>query len=109
MPKKDWKAEFKKLTYSKGVDALRMEITPYRDWRIVVILFFIALVSSIAYNTYVFIEINRDTFFTAAPKSSGVVKFNEEGLAKVIAGLDEKEAIFEKAKNEGAAISDPSL
>lgn len=109
MPKKDWKAEFKKLTYSKGVDALRMEITPYRDWRVVVILFFIALVSSIAYNTYVFIEINRDTFFTAAPKSSGVVKFNEEGLAKVIAGLDEKGAIFEKAKNEGVAISDPSL
>lgn len=109
MPKKDWKAEFKKLTYSKGVDALRMELTPYRDWRIVVVLFFIALVSSIAYNTYVFIEINRDSFFTAAPKSSGVVKFNEEGLAKVISGLDEKGAIFEKAKNEGVAISDPSL
>lgn len=109
MPKKDWKAELKKLTYSKGVDSLRTEITPYRDWRIVVVLFFIALVSSIAYNTYVFIEINRDSFFTATPKSSGVVKFNEEGLAKVIAGLDEKSAIFEKVKKEGVAIADPSL
>ncbi len=109
MPKKDWKAEFKKLTYSKGVDKLKMEITPYRDWRSVVIVFFIVLVSSIWFNTYVFIEINRDTFFTVTPKSSGVVKFNEEGLAKVIAGLDEKNAIFEKAKNEGVVIVDPSL
>ena len=109
MPKKDWKSEFKKLTYSKGVDKLKIEITPYRDWRIVVIVFFIVLVSSIWFNTYVFIEINRDTFFEAAPKSSGVVKFNEEGLTKVIAGLDEKRATFEKAKNEGVAIVDPSI
>lgn len=109
MLKKDWKAKFKKLTYSKGVDALRMEITPYRDWRIVVIIFLTALMASIVYNTYVFIEINRDTFFTAVPKSSGVVKFNDEELTKVIAGLDEKSAIFEKVKNEGVAIVDPSL
>lgn len=109
MPKKDWNAEFKKLTYSKGVDALKMEITPYRDWRIVVILFFIVLVSSIGYNSYVFIEINRDTFFTAAPKSTGVIKFNDEGLAKVVAGLDEKAALFEKVKKEGVAIVDPSI
>ncbi len=109
MPKKDWKAEFKKLTYSKGVDVLKMEITPYRDWRTVVILFFTALVSSIVYNSYVFIEINRDTFFTAAPKSTGVIKFDEERLTKVVAGLDEKSALFEKVKNDGVAIVDPSL
>ena len=109
MPKKDWKAELKKLTYSKGVDALKMEITPYRDWRIVVIVFFIVLVSSIGFNVYVFIEINSDTFFSSAPKSTGVIKFNEEGLTKVVAGLDEKRAIFEKVKKDGVAITDPSL
>lgn len=109
MQKKDWKSEFKKLTYSKGVDKIKMEITPYRDWRIVVVVFFVVLASSVWFNMYVFIEINRDTFFSATPKSAGVVKFNEEGLAKVIDGLDEKEAIFEKAKNEGVVIVDPSL
>lgn len=109
MPKINLKSGFKKLTYSKGVDRLKMEITPYRDWRIVVSVFFIVLMSSIWFNTNVFIEINRDTFFTATPKSPGVVKFNEEGLGKVIAGLDEKSATFEKAKNDGVAIADPSL
>lgn len=109
MPKKDWTAELKKLTYSKGVDKLKMEITPYRDWRVVVIIFFIALVGSFAFNIYMSIEINRDSFFATAPKTTGVIKFNEEGLAKVIKILDEKEALFEKAKTEGVTIVDPSL
>lgn len=109
MPKKDWKAEFKKLTVSKGTDALKMEITPYRDWRIVVTVFFIGLVISLGFNIYMSIEINSDSFFATAPKSTGVIKFNEEGLAKVIAGFDEKSALFEKVKKEGVAVVDPSL
>lgn len=109
MAKKDWTAELKKLTYSKGSDALKMETTPYRDWRILVVVFFIGLIGSMAYNIYMLIEIDRDTFFTQAPKSSGVIKFNEDGLAKVIAGIDEKADRFEKAKKEGTAVVDPSI
>lgn len=109
MPKKDWKAEFKKLTYSKGADALKMEITPYRDWRVVVIVFFIGLIGSMGFNIYMLIEIDRDTFFVAAPKSTGVITFNEEGLAKVVSGIDAKEALFEKTKTEGVSVVDPSL
>jgi hypothetical protein len=109
MKKIDWKAEFKKLTYSKGVDPQKMEITPFRDWRVVVIVFFGGLAVSLSFNIYMSIEINKDSFFATAPKSSGVVKFNEEGLAKVIVGIDEKAARFEKAKAEGVAIVDPSL
>ncbi|MDO8604263.1 MAG: hypothetical protein Q7K40_02585 [bacterium] len=105
----NWKAELKKITNSKGVDALKLEITPYRDWRIVVAVFFLGLLSSFAFNVYMSIEINRDSFFTTLPKSTGVVRFNEQGLAKVVAGLDEKAAVFEKAVTEGVAMIDPSL
>lgn len=106
---KNWKAEVKKLTYSKGADTLKMEISPYRDWRMVVIMFFIGLVFSFVFNVYMSIEINRDSFFTTGSRSAGSVKFNEQGLAKVVQGLDEKAAIFEKARTEGIKIVDPSL
>ncbi|HAS84701.1 MAG TPA: hypothetical protein DCS23_01325 [Candidatus Yonathbacteria bacterium] len=109
MQKKDWKAEFKKLTYSKGSDALKMEITPYRDWRILTILSFVGLVLAGSYNVYVMIQINRDSFYVAPPKSAGVAKFNEEGLAKVITSIDEKATNFEKAITEIRATVDPSL
>ena len=109
MLKKDWTAELKKLTYTKGADALKMEITPYRDWRIVVWGFFVGLILAIWFNIYMLVKIDRDSFFTPAQKSSGVIKFNEEGLAKVIAWIDEKQAKFEKAKTEVVTIVDPSL
>lgn len=109
MPKKDWKEELKKLTTSKGSDSLKMEITPYRDWRIVVVIFFTGLIGSFGFNIYMSIEINKDSFFATAPKSTGVITFNEEGLAKVVAGLDEKATLFEKVRKEGVAVVDPSL
>lgn len=109
MKKIDWKAEFKKLTTTKGSDPLKMEITPFRDWQVLVIVSSVALLASFGYNLYVSIEINRDSFFNAAPKSTGVIKFNEDGLAKVIVGIDEKAARFEKIKTEGVDVVDPSL
>lgn len=109
MKKIDWKAELKKLTTTKGSDPLKMEITPYRDWRVVVIVFFVGLLTSFGFNIYMSIEINRDSFFAAAPKSTGVIKFNEDGLSKVITGIDEKAARFEKIKTEGVDVVDPSL
>lgn len=106
MFKTDW---INKLSFSKRNDALKMEVTPYRDWRIIVLIFFAGLVASVGFNIYMSIGINRDSFFSAAPKTADVVKFNSEGLAKVIAGIDEKAARFENAKIEGVAVVDPSI
>lgn len=108
MQKKDLGALLKKLTYSRGADALKMEITPYRDWRIVVVIFFMGLAGSLVFNIYMSIEINQDSFFALTPKSAGMVKFNEEGLAKVVAGLDEKAALSENVRTAGMQIVDPS-
>ncbi|OHA80075.1 MAG: hypothetical protein A2747_00425 [Candidatus Yonathbacteria bacterium RIFCSPHIGHO2_01_FULL_44_41] len=109
MLKKNLEILLKKFTKSRGVDALKMEITPYRDWRMVVIIFFVGLVVSLGFNIYMLTEINRDSFFITAPKVIGVVKFNEEGFAKVVMDINEKAARFEKIINEGAAVVDPSL
>lgn len=109
MFKKDRIKEFKKLFSSKGSDPTKMEFTPYRDWRIVAMSFFAGLVASLGFNIYMSIEINRDSFFTATPKSEEEVALNKEGLEKVLADFAEKEATFEKAKTEGVAVADPSL
>ncbi len=109
MFKKDWNKEFKKLTASKGSDPFKAEPTPYRDWRSLVIGFFLLLCLSVGFNIYMSIEINRDSFFTTTPKSEPGVVFNSEGLSAVLGGLAEKEATFEKIRTEGVSVVDPSL
>lgn len=109
MKKINLEAELKKLTYSKGTDALKMEITPYRDWRIVVIVFFVGLIASFSFNLYISININRESFFDVPMRSGGVTKFDEEGLAKTITTMDEKAIRYEAAKNGPMTLVDPSL
>ena len=109
MFKKDWNKEFKKLTASKGVDQFKVEPTPYRDWRLLVLSFFTLLVVSVGFNIYMSIEINRDSFFTTTPKIEEGTVFNSEGLTAVLADLATKEATFEKLRTEGVVVVDPSL
>lgn len=108
MIKNDWTKELKKLFASNGGDPMKMEITPFRDWMVIVIIFFIGLILATGFNAYMSIEINRDNFFTTTQKSGEAVIFNKEGLAKVLAGLAEKEALFEKARTEKSTVVDPS-
>lgn len=109
MFKKNWSKGLKKIFSTKGVDTLKMEIAPYRDWRILVSTFFVGLVASFGFNVYMSIKIDSDNFFATTPKSNSGVTLNEEGLTKILKELDEKSAAFEKVKNEGVAIADPSL
>lgn len=109
MLNKDWTKKIKKLFSSKGSDPMKMEFTPYRDWRIVAMSFFAGLVVSLGFNIYMSIEINRDNFFTATAKSGEEVTLNKEGLEKVLADFAGKEATFEKVKTEGVSVVDPSL
>lgn len=94
---------------SKGADHLKMEITPYRDWRVVIGAFFLGLVVSLGFNIFMSININSDNFFATAPKSGGGVTLNKDGLTKILAELAGKESIFEKVKKEGVVVTDPSL
>ncbi|MBI5078212.1 MAG: hypothetical protein HZB11_02515 [Candidatus Yonathbacteria bacterium] len=109
MFKKDWVKELKKLSFSKGADTFKMEITPYRDWRVLAGVFFVGLVVSLGFNIYMSVEINSDSFFTTVPKNGDGVELNKDGLANVLADFADKKAIFEKVKTEGVSVVDPSL
>ncbi|MGB2580353.1 MAG: hypothetical protein WBC83_01545 [Minisyncoccia bacterium] len=103
---KNW---LKKISFSKGVDALKMEITPFRDWRNLVLLFFIWLSVSLIFNIYMSIGVNRDHFFSEPKKVNNVAVLDTEGLKMVADQIDEKAANFEKAKSEKLTTADPSL
>ncbi|MBI5401201.1 MAG: hypothetical protein HZB12_03770 [Candidatus Yonathbacteria bacterium] len=109
MFKKDWIKEIKKLLLLKGNDPMKMETAPFRDWRVIATTFFAGLALSVGFNVYMSIEINRDSFFVAPQKNGEAVILDKEGLAKVLAGFAEKEALFEKARTEGVPTVDPSL
>ncbi|TAN36539.1 hypothetical protein EPN27_00775 [Patescibacteria group bacterium] len=103
---KNW---LKKISFSKGADALKMEITPFRDWKNLVLLFFIWLSVSLVFNIYMSIGVNRDHFFAEPKKVNNVEVLDTEGLKIVADQIDEKAANFEKAKSEKLTTADPSL
>ncbi|MFA5997621.1 MAG: hypothetical protein WC791_04015 [Candidatus Paceibacterota bacterium] len=103
------KDKFKKLIYSKGTDSYKREIAPYRDWQIIIIIIFAGLSASFVFNVYLSIGINNESYFTTAPRPAGVTTFNEDGLAKVVADINQKATLFEKAQTEVITVVDPAL
>ncbi len=93
----------------KEVNTQKADIMPYRDWRNVVIIFFVGLVLSLGLNAYMFLEINQGSFFAATPNSEESTKFNSGGLTRVLDDLLIKEATFEKLKTKSIPTVDPSI
>lgn len=89
-------------------DSSKIEIAPYRDWRIVGICFFVAFLISFGFNMYLLFEVNRDNFFIIPETKSQGVSFNREGLNRVLDLITTREATFEKLKEETVKVIDPS-
>ena len=94
---------------TKGSDSLKIEITPYRDWRVVIIIFFLGIGTSLGFNAYLFIGVNEDNFFGGAIKKEEVVTFNKEKLLTVLETFEKKQEKSEALKKEPTLIVDPSL
>lgn len=110
LPKtKDLEKKFKKLLVSKGSDKAKIEITPYRDWRVIVIVFFAGLVASAGFNAYMFIQINQDSFFTQTEKPALGSVLNRSGLAEINKRFTNSAEQFEKVSKDGVTVVDPSL
>lgn len=109
MPKKDWEKTIKKLFTSRGVDTLKIEPTPYRDWGIIVGVFFLGLIVSLGFNVYMSMKINSDDFFVAPKSEANGPVLNKIGLEKVLTELSEKETYSLKVIKEGVSVIDPSL
>lgn len=108
MFKNFFEKQFKKLFATKGADALKSEITPYRDWKIVVMSFAAGFAILLGLNIYMLVQINNDNFFTTVPKKFVGPSLDSEGLAKVLSSLAEKEALIHRPIGEGKLVVDPS-
>lgn len=107
--KKSLGGKIKKMFTTKGSDATKIEITPYRDWRVVVLVFFIGILTSFGFNAYLFMGVNEDSFFGGTMKKDEVVTFNKEKLLGVLDTFQKKEEKSEALKKVPTPIVDPSL
>ena len=107
--KKKLDQKIKKMFATKGNDPTKIEITPYRDWRIVVIIFLWGIFVSLGLNVYLFMRINEEDFFGASVKKEEIITFNTEKLLTVLEGFKKKEEISEALKKAPTPIIDPSL
>lgn len=99
---------FKKAFTARGADRLKYEPMPYRDWRIVVTIFFVALSISIGFNVYMLFQINNDSFFVASVQKRGESVLNKDGLARVLTDLAAKEAVLSGKSATTVSAVDPS-
>lgn len=106
--KKNLDARIKKMFATKGSDPAKIEITPYRDWRIVVVVFLCGILISFGFNVYLFMGINEDNFFGTTIKKEEVVIFNKEKLLIVLEGFKKKEEVSEALKKVATPTIDPS-
>lgn len=88
---------------------MKIEVTPYRDWRIVAFAFFAGIFASFGFNTYLFMGINEDNFFGKTIKGEEGIRFDKEKLSAVLELFKEKETAFEALKQAPASLVDPSL
>ncbi len=116
MPKKDLATKIKDKFSLRGIislshnsDVSKIEITPYRNWRMVGIGFFVALLVSFGFNMYILFEVNRDNFFAVPETKSQGMPFNREGLNRALEMIETRENVFERLKTETIEVRDPSL
>ena len=103
------KFSFKRINSLLGKsDSSKIEIAPYRDWRIVGVGFFIILFISFGFNMYILFEVNRDNFFDVHQGTKQEVSFAREGLTRVIGMFAGREETFERLKKEIIKVNDPS-
>jgi hypothetical protein len=107
--KNNLKQRLKRFFATKGSDSQKISITPYRDWRIIVIVFFIGIVVSLGLNVYLFMGVNEDNFFGTTVKREEILKFDKEKLSVVVESFTKKEAAFETLKKSVILLIDPSL
>jgi hypothetical protein len=97
-----------KFFSSKGADPLKMEATPYRDWKIIIVGFFVGLVISLGLNIYMSYQINSDTFLSPTAKKYEGLVLNRDGLARVLVDLATKDAVHSGRATSSVSVIDPS-
>ena len=88
-------------------DALKIEITPYRDWKVVGEVFFVLLVVLVAAHIYLFIRLQDETLF-ASQEEEPVIGFKKERVLTTVEYYQTRAAKFEERKGEKPNVVDPA-
>lgn len=109
MMNKKWENSIKDLWEKRIKMLCRFEIAPYRDWRIIMSIFFIGMVVSVAFSVYLFMGVRGDTLFSGGVKKDDSVKMDVTKLTKTINMFQARSKQFEELKMATTTLVDPSL
>lgn len=105
----DIKRIIKRLAQHQDKDKFKIEMTPHRDWRILVITFAVLVVAVGFASFYIFVQIERDEIFIAKEGEKAHARiFNTQKLKDTIKTFEEKKATLEILRTERPPIIDPS-
>lgn len=99
----------KKPAPSRGRDRSKMEITPFRDWRTVVIAFFVSLFVVFGFNILMFININEDNFVTGELPQTSIAPLENNKLDNALSEITKRAQKFEEVRAKKEVYRDPSL
>lgn len=106
MFKKFWSNNIKN---SNEADSAKMEITPFRDWKIILMVSLVGFMVSLGFNIYMSLQLSQEKFFSVKRNVEPGVVFNSYALSLVLENIAKKEGDFERIKIEGVSVPDPSL
>ena len=103
------KALVEKFFAKQDRDKMKTEITPYRDWKILVNTFFVVLVMLVAVHVYVFVQLSNDTLFAQKDTTDTVITFNKDKLLKTVDHYDAKAVKYDDLLQTKPAVVDPAV
>lgn len=110
MSKFNLKNSIKSIFNRKGKDRSKVQFNVYKDWVILLTLFFILLVAVAAVNVYLFTEINKDEIFIKQrPAGEEIEMLDSDKLEEVIEVFDNRSENFNNLLKDKPDVIDPAL
>ena len=99
-----------KISFKGGRDKSKIDFRIYRDWGIVLVIFFILLALIAVVNVYLFTLINNGEIFEKErPPEEDIEMLNTKMLKNTIDFFDTRAENFENILKQKPDIVDPSL
>lgn len=89
-------------------DPSKVVLTPYRDWRILVMFFFFFLAALVGFQAYFFVGLEQESFFSSNTASSSPT-FDKNALMDTIKYYDANASEFETIKSAPQNLVDPAV
>ena len=104
-----FKKRIKKLFKTRGKDVLKNLTNPYRDWKLLLSIFFVMFVVLVAVNAFLFIKINEEDIFSKEDIPMEKIEMLDTGaLAQAIDFFSKRGEEFNNRVRKKPEIVDPS-